>query len=117
MTETIGQRGETLATQYLERQGFVILERNARIGHKEVDIIARDGSEVVFVEVKTRTGDSHGSAAEAVTAHKLAHVVTALEAYLLRHPEVSSARIDVVAITVTTVGKALLQHYRNVSVD
>lgn len=117
MTETIGKRGETLAARYLERQGFVILESNARIGHKEVDIIARDGDEVVFVEVKTRTGDSHGTAAEAVTSHKLSHLITALEAYLLRHPEVSSARIDVIAITVTSIGKARLQHYRNVSIS
>lgn len=117
MTETIGKRGETLAAQYLERQGFMILERNARIGHKEVDIIAQDGDEVVFVEVKTRTSDSYGTAAEAVTGHKLAHLVTALEVYLLRHPDAVSARIDVVAITVTSMGKATLKHYRNVAIN
>ena len=117
MAETIGARGETLAAQYLERQGFVIIERNARIGHKEVDIIARDGDTVVFVEVKTRTGDSHGTAAEAVTDHKLSNVVTALEVYLLRHPNIVTARIDVIAIMVTSIGKATLRHYRNVSIN
>lgn len=114
MTETIGQRGETLATQYLERQGFVILERNARIGHKEVDIIALDGDTLVFVEVKTRTKENFGTAEESITRHKVRHIVTALEIYLIRNPEIERARIDVIAITSSGSGKAVLRHYRNI---
>ena len=50
-----GDWGETLAVSYLRRRGYIIIERNYRAGHHEIDIIARRWKTIVFVEVKTRT--------------------------------------------------------------
>lgn len=112
---TLGAKGETLAAEYLERQGFVILERNARLQHKEIDIIARDGRTVVFVEVKTRSSDAYGVAEESITKSKLRHLETALHWYSQAH-NLTNVRIDAIAITATTAGKAKLRHFKNLSV-
>ncbi len=94
-----GQAGEDTACAYLERKGLLILERNFRCRGGEIDIVARDGETVVFVEVKERTGSSHGAAIEAVTARKRARVVRASRSYAARHGFFECPlRFDVVAI-------------------
>lgn len=67
----IGTRGEDLAADYLRRDGFAILDRNWRCRYGELDIIAANDETLVFVEVKTRTGQGFGTPAEAVTHIKL----------------------------------------------
>jgi len=94
-----GQAGEDLACAYLQQKGLRILERNFRCRAGEIDIIARDGATVVFVEVKERTGRSHGAAIEAVTPTKRARVVRAARLYAAQRALSESAlRFDVVAI-------------------
>ncbi len=94
-----GQAGEDLACAYLERTGLVVVERNFRCRAGEIDVIARDGASVVFVEVKERTGASHGSAIEAVTPAKRLRIVRAARLYAAQHSLSDSAlRFDVVAI-------------------
>lgn len=113
--QSLGQKGETLAAKYLERQGFKIIERNARIGHKEVDLIASHGRTLVFIEVKTRASDTYGEASEAITESKIRNIQEALAAYWQKHEgKFKDARIDVIAINVHN-HKAKLQHYKNVS--
>ena len=56
----LGKRGEDLATEYLMKKGYKILERNFRAGKCEIDIVAKDGQKLVFVEVKTRKTDYFG---------------------------------------------------------
>ncbi len=73
----LGPAGEAVAEAYLRRRGYVILARNYRCPAGEVDLVARDGPTVVFVEVKTRSGSAYGSPLEAVDArkrHRLARV-------------------------------------------
>ena len=66
----LGQKGEALAVDYLKRKGYQILHTNWRFEKYELDIIARIGNDIVFVEVKTRSGSSHGFPEQAVTQKK-----------------------------------------------
>jgi putative endonuclease len=109
-----GSRGEDAAAAYLERVGMTIEERNWRCAAGEIDIIARDGDEIVFVEVKTRRSERAGSAEEAVSAAKQKRVARLAETYLrsMDTPEGYRARFDVVAIRVIAQDRALLRHHR-----
>jgi putative endonuclease len=109
----LGKRGEDLACDELERRGYVILDRRYRRCRGELDIVARDGATVVFVEVKTRDGRSFGAAAEAVTALKRRRIVQLAMAYLVEHRlSGSPCRFDVVAIQVDG-GREAVQLYQN----
>ena len=94
-----GDCGEDRACDYLRRRGLKILARNYRCRAGEIDVVAEDRGTVVFVEVKERRGESHGSAVEAVTAAKRRKVVRAARAYAVAHGlSDSPLRFDVVAI-------------------
>ena len=98
---SLGKTGEDLACQELERRGYAIVARRYRRRGGELDIIARDGGTMVFVEVKTREGRAFGTAPEAVTALKQ-HTITRLALdYLLRQRLTNCpCRFDVVSIHV-----------------
>ncbi len=98
---TLGKQGEELACRELQRRGYAILARRYRTRFGEIDIIARDGPALVFVEVKTRTSTAFGSAAEAVTGRKQAKISLMASEFLLRRgaPAVP-CRFDVVAVAV-----------------
>jgi len=66
----LGSKGEDVACRFLMEKGYRILERNVRMGRGEIDIVAREGGEIVFVEVKTRTTTRMGTPAEAVGPRK-----------------------------------------------
>ena len=70
-TKDIGNTGEDLATQYLLKQGFLLLERNWKTRYCEIDIIAKKDATVYFVEVKTRKNDHFGSGLDYITPKKL----------------------------------------------
>jgi putative endonuclease len=94
-----GESGEDLACEHLRRGGLRILARNYRCRAGEIDVVAEERGTVVFVEVKERRGESHGSAVEAVTAAKRRKVVRAARAYATTHGlSDSPLRFDVVAI-------------------
>ncbi len=94
-----GEAGEDLACDYLRRHGLEIVERNFHCRGGEIDIVARDGATVVFVEVKERTGTSHGAAIEAVTVLKRSRVARAARVYAAQHGlSERPLRFDVVAI-------------------
>jgi putative endonuclease len=95
-----GNRGERLAARYLKRKGMRILTRSYRTSRGEIDLIARDGNTLVFVEVKTR---SRGQPAEAVTPEKQRRLTLASMRFLKRYglldePEPVPCRFDIVAI-------------------
>ena len=97
---TIGKEREDQACAFLEEQGMVILERNFFSRQGEIDVIARDGSYVVFVEVKYRKQGSAGHPEEAVNYRKIERIRRTAMFYLVRHglPENTPVRFDVVAI-------------------
>ncbi|HEX9092540.1 MAG TPA: YraN family protein, partial [Coriobacteriia bacterium] len=106
--------GEDAAAAYLERAGMAVEARNWRCPVGEVDIVARDGSQLVLVEVKTRRSERAGSAEEAVSAAKRKRLVRLAEAYLSSGAHrAERVRFDVVAIRVIADDKALLRHYRD----
>ena len=96
---TFGKIGEDLACHELERRGYAILARRYRRRSGEVDIVARDGPTIVFVEVKARGGRAFGEAAESVTAIKRRRIVQLALDYLVHHRLTDRpCRFDVVSI-------------------
>jgi len=109
----LGMSGEELACAELQRRGYAILERRYRTRAGEIDIVARDGGTVVFVEVKTRMGSAFGGAAVAVTGWKQRRVAHLALDYLSRHGlHACPCRFDVVAIDVED-GDARITVYRS----
>ncbi|HCT14565.1 YraN family protein [Corynebacterium nuruki] len=106
----VGAAGEDTAAGYLTDRGYTLLDRNFFTRRGEIDIVARPpgdpadptvGDEIVFVEVKWRTGGRYGTGAEAVTAAKLAAMRYASREWLRRHPDhrAEFIRFDVLDIT------------------
>lgn len=99
MGDPLGDHGEALAAKHLEEAGLTLLERSWRCPLGEIDIIAREGDYVVFVEVKTRHSLSAGHPLEALTRRKMRHVVRCAMAWLQDHPENTlQPRFDAVGI-------------------
>jgi putative endonuclease len=96
-----GKTGEDLACGELERRGYAVLARRYRIRGAELDIVARDGPTLVFVEVKARDGRDFGDAAEAVTWRKRQRIVAAARHYMMTHRlHECPCRFDVVSVHV-----------------
>ena len=99
-TIEVGATSEDRAVDHLLRQGYRIVERNFRCKVGELDVIARDGRTLVFVEVRSRRRTEFGSALEAVNWGKRKKVSRVAQAYLVRRrPRFETARFDVIAIT------------------
>ena len=97
---TLGKLGENLACEELRRRGYAILERRYRTRSGELDIVARDGQTVVFIEVKTRSSDRYGVPAEAITSQKRRRLQRMAMDYLSRERlHDVPCRFDVVGIT------------------
>lgn len=96
----VGAWGEQVAETYLTGRGWQILGKNLRTPYGEIDILARQDDQLVFVEVKTRTNVSFGLPEASINATKQTHMVHAAEAYLQASPDLGevSWRIDVIAI-------------------
>jgi putative endonuclease len=105
-------RGEELAAEQLRRAGLEILDRNWRAGRYEIDIVAREGSVIAFVEVKARS-DGPQAPLEALDRRKRARVRRAAEAWIRAHPGVGREfRFDAVGVGVGRDGRARLEHVR-----
>lgn len=94
----VGRVGEEVAARFLEDQGYRILRRNLRFRSGEIDLVAEENGILVFVEVKTRSGSSHGTAAEAVTPRKQAQLIRLASLYLARIGADRPCRFDVVTV-------------------
>lgn len=111
--QRVGRWGEQAAADYLEKQGYVILARNFRTAHGEVDIIARQGNVLVFVEVKTRSSNRYGYPEYSVSPKKRMHLLSAAEKYIREHPEFQTWRVDVIAVEGES-GDARIRQFENV---
>lgn len=97
--QEIGKKGEEFATEYLEEKGYQIIERNFKCKQGEIDIIAKEKNEYVFIEVKTRTNSSYGMPSEAVDEKKQKHIWDAAKYYLYSHHlEKQYVRFDVIEV-------------------
>jgi putative endonuclease len=96
---SLGQNGEKIAAAFLQRRGYMILVRNYRRRVGEIDIIAREGEVLVFIEVKTRASGTCGSPAAAVTPRKQRQISRTAQYYLAEQNLFDApARFDVVTV-------------------
>lgn len=102
----LGSAGEHHARLYLERAGMAWIESNWRCASGELDLVMRDATGIVFVEVKVRTGDLAGTAEEAISHSKGRKLLATGEWYLAEHEELGEPpwRIDLIAITINSRG-------------
>lgn len=118
--DELGRRGERIAERALIGRGYRILDRNWRCREGEIDLVARDGDSLVFVEVKTRSSDAFGHPFEAITAAKLARLRRLASAWLAaggQRAAISSAgriRIDAIAVLAPRDAPATLEHLEGV---
>lgn len=111
----LGKTGEALAYNYLKKCGYYILARNYRTKIGEIDIVARDGACLVFVEVKTRQSDAYGLPEESVTIKKM-HKLTCLAQLYIRNKRLYNmeARFDIVSILIPNrFGKKSIRLIKN----
>ncbi len=105
----LGTLGEDSAAEYLVSKGYKILHRNWHFGHKELDIVARDGNMLVVVEVKTRTSDYWEEPKEAVRRKKQKRLVEAADAYVCHYNLDTEVRFDIVSVVVAN-GSLAIEH-------
>jgi putative endonuclease len=107
----VGEQGEALAADFLENAGWTIVGRNFRVGHREVDLVARRGEVVAFVEVKTRSGRTFGHPLEAITPRKQREIAVVASAWIDRFGRADEAyRFDAVAIIVAAGSAPEIEH-------
>lgn len=100
-----GRRAEELAAAHLAARGLAIVARNWRRPDGEIDIVARDGTTCVFVEVRARTGEERGHPLETIDRRKRARIVRAARLYLDAEPATAAAfRFDVVGVVFAPAG-------------
>ena len=101
----LGKRGEDLAVKHLKRAGYRILERNAKLGRFEIDVIAREGDTIAFVEVKTRRSNAFLEPEVNVTPTKQQHIRRAAAMYISRQNDPTLYyRYDIVSVVMPDEG-------------
>jgi putative endonuclease len=119
--QELGKWGEKLAADYLIKQGYSILAKNARTPFGELDLVAEQpdadtpgDDSIVFVEVKTRRSQSFGYPEESITASKREHIISAALHFLQEHPDLDCDwRIDVIAIEKFKNQEPIIHHIEN----
>lgn len=112
----LGSWGEGLAATFLREKGYVILERDWHSKHRDIDIIARDGNVVVFVEVKTRRNRDFGEPYEAVNYRKRKNLQLAINHYIKYHYVDGPVRFDIVSIVGTMDSTPEITHLEGVDI-
>lgn len=113
-TQKVGKFGEDEAVKYLEQKGYKILDRNFSCKRGEIDIIALDKDEIVFIEIKARISLKYGLPSEAVTKNKLKHIYKTAEYYLYtRNLLNENTRIDVIEVYIKN-NQVIINHLKQV---
>jgi putative endonuclease len=111
----IGDRGETLASEYLQIKGYEILQKNYRSKWGEIDIVAKDKNIVVFVEVKTKTTDQYGEPWEMVNHWKMEQVKRMGELWCKDYAWEGRVRLDIVGVYLNEPGP-MIKHWESVDI-
>ena len=111
----LGKEGEDIAVKYLTEKGFKIVERNYHYSTKgEIDIIANDKNQLVFVEVKSRINLDYGEPEYAINPKKIKQIKKMAELYIFdKEIDEADCRFDVVAILLGDGSKPVINHYEN----
>ena len=116
ITNAVAVLGEDAAVEHLKQKGYKIIERNFRKSHTEIDIIALQGSILVFVEVKTRSSSSYGTPFEGIAPWKVRNLVKTAQFYKLLHPDLpDDLRIDAVGVWIKNDKVDKIEHLENIS--
>ncbi len=109
----IGNKGESIAEEYLKQKGYKIIQRNYRCRFGEIDIIAKDGNTVVFTEVRTKQNNNFGSPQESITPAKIEKISKASLSFIQEKKMAGfSYRFDLIAITFSQ-GRQNIEHIEN----
>jgi putative endonuclease len=111
--KALGIEGEELAVKFLKKKGYKIIAKNHKNYVGEIDIIAKDGETVVFVEVKTRADDSFGYPFEAVHRRKIQKLKNLALLYLKKQGKELPVRFDVLSIFCMDNGKKEIEHIKD----
>ena len=112
--QRLGKEAEAAAERLLRQKGYRILDRNVRVGRGELDIVARVGETLIFVEVKARRTNRYGGVSYAVTAQKERQLIQLAARYLARHRlERQPCRFDVLLYDAGTPASPVLEHIEN----
>lgn len=106
----IGRWGEEMATEYLITKGYTVVERNVRLGHNEIDIIAIKDNRIIFAEVKTRTEESE-DLRDVIDLRKKQHLCNATETYIRMKKVPHAPQIDIIIVIGTPDTEYKIQHY------
>ncbi len=110
----LGRWGEGVAAGHLQRLGFTLLHRNFRFHRNEIDLVARRGALVVFVEVKARAGPGFGHPLEAITRAKRHEIGRVAQAWVQKHGRPGDAyRFDAIAVWRDSAGTLRVEHVEN----
>ena len=109
--------GEEIATKFLSKKGYKIIDRNWRRGYGEIDIIAVKDKTLIFIEVKTRTSNQFGSPIEAISYFKLKSLIRTAQFYKILNPNLpDSLRIDAVSVLLDNSNNLInIEHSENIS--
>ena len=113
MKKVTGRHGEKISADYLEKKGYRILERNYLSRYGEIDIIAADDNNIIFVEVKTRVCSPMVTGAESVTSSKQQRVSATASIYLQQNPTELQPRFDVIAVEYSKDTFEVTDHIEN----
>ena len=113
----LGNKGEKIAQKYLESKGYDFLEKNCQNKYGEIDLIMKQKENIVFVEVKTRTGERFGSPEDAVNKNKIRRLIKNSRAYIIKNGfSGASCRIDAVCVVLDENQKLKrINHYENIT--
>jgi putative endonuclease len=111
--QTTGNLGEEKATLFLQEIGYTILERNWRFSKAEIDIIAKDGEVLVFVEVKAKSYTYFGAPEESVSAYKENLIIDAAHQYMIKIGHDWEIRFDIISILFDKNKNASITHFKD----
>lgn len=114
ITSIIGSRGEDIAMEWLRERGFLIVERNWRIGHYEIDIIAQHYDTLHFVEVKTRKEGGWQSAYDSIDEQKIRTLRRGAMAFRTMRRIQLELQFDLIAITWNEEGNTTIEYTENI---
>ena len=111
----VGKIGEDLARRFLEKQGYKIIEQNYRTRYAEIDLVARKGKDLVFVEVRTKIGENFGTPEETINKKKMRKLLGNAIAYSAYKKWDGPSRIDAICIVLKAdYSVERLSHYESI---
>lgn len=112
----VGKIGENLAREFLEKQGYKIIEQNYKTKYSEIDLVAKNKNKLVFVEVRTKIGENFGTPEDTINRQKLKKVRKNVLAYAAIKKWQGPLRIDAICIVLKPdYSIARFDHYENIS--